>query len=105
VVNNLATAAQWFENQLCGGDNLIVRLRDEASMNPFALGATVRLIGGDLTQSRSVRASSGYLSGDPAEVHFGIPEGSVDLTLEVQWPDGEETSMIVSPNTLVTLHH
>ena len=104
VVNNLATAAQWFENQICGGDNLIVRLRDETTLNTMAIGAQVRLVSRDGTRSRTVRASSGYLSGDPAEVHFGVPVGSESLTLEVTWPDGEVTTTDVPPNSRVTLH-
>jgi hypothetical protein len=40
---------------------------------------------------RDVRASSGYLSGDPARLHFGFPRSTHLEKLEVRWPDGETT--------------
>ena len=40
------------------------------------------------TLLREVRANSGYLSGDPARLHFGLPQGAELLQLEIEWPDG-----------------
>ena len=37
---------------------------------------------------RNVRAGSGYLSGDPARIHFGLPVDAQPLHLEIRWPDG-----------------
>ena len=37
---------------------------------------------------RDVRAMSGYLSGDPARIHFGFPAGTYLDHLEIIWPDG-----------------
>jgi enediyne biosynthesis protein E4 len=103
VVNNLASAAQWFENQVCGGDNLIVRLRDSTTANHFGLGVQVRVTADGLTRTRTIRASSGYLSGDPAEAHFGIPFGAESVSVEVIWPDGTRTTAEALPQSLLTL--
>jgi hypothetical protein len=103
VVNNLASAAQWFENQVCGGENVIMRLRDGSSPNTHGLGAQVRLTAAGMTQSRTIRATSGYLSGDPAEAHFGLPSGSNSISIEITWPDGEHTVVEAPPQSLVTL--
>ncbi len=88
VVNNLTSPAQLFENQLCGGESLLVDLRQPGTQNPFAIGAVAILHTsmGDLR--RDVRVASGYLSGDPTRLHFGFPQGTTLDRLEIQWPDG-----------------
>jgi enediyne biosynthesis protein E4 len=89
VVNNLGRPAQLFENRLCEqGDRLALDLRWPGSANPFAVGATAVLHTdrGDLL--RDVRAISGYLSGDPTQLHFGLAPGARPLALTVRWPDG-----------------
>jgi len=88
VVNNLRTAAQLFENQLCGGNGLEVDLRWPASANPYAIGAEVTLYTDHGAYRRDVRASGGYLSGDPARLHFGLPMAAKPQRLLITWPDG-----------------
>jgi uncharacterized protein YuzB (UPF0349 family) len=89
VVNNLRTPARLFENQLCEGSSLQVDLSWPGSGNTRALGSTLVLHLKKESQFRQVRASSGYLSGDPARVHFGLPDGDHPDWLEIRWPDGE----------------
>lgn len=104
VVNNLMSPAQLFENQLCGGSSLEVDLRWPATQNPFAIGAHLALDTNMGTIYRDVRAASGYLSGDPARVHFGLPAGAEPLSLEIRWPDGALATVDgLSTNTLVTM--
>jgi enediyne biosynthesis protein E4 len=88
VINNLRSSAQLFENRICGGASLQVDLRWAGTPNPFALGAHLRLQTDRGEYLRDVRASSGYLSGDPARVHFGLPAGETLEALEIRWPDG-----------------
>jgi hypothetical protein len=89
VVNNLNQPAQLFENRLCDlGDSLLVDLRWPASANPFAVGATAVLHTDRGRLLRDVRAVSGYLSGDPAQLHFGLAPGTTVAKLEIRWPDG-----------------
>ena len=89
VVNNLNSPAQLFENCLCAvGTDLQVSLRWPGSANPFAVGATVLLHTDRGTLARDVRAVSGYLSGDSARLHFGIPAGATLAQLAIRWPDG-----------------
>ena len=93
VANNLRGPAQLFENQLCGGQSVRVELRWPASGNTQALGAqvTLRTDQGDLL--RDVRAGSGYLSGDPSRLHFGIPAGATLQSVQIRWPDGAASSV------------
>ena len=88
VVNNLAAPSLLFENRLCGGGALEVELRQEGVANSRAVGAVLRLRSTGGTQLREIRASSGYLSSDPARVHFGLGAGGAAGDLEIVWPDG-----------------
>ncbi|UCH24900.1 MAG: CRTAC1 family protein [Trueperaceae bacterium] len=88
VVNNLRGPAQLFENRLCGGSSLLVDLFWPESGNTRAIGAVATLHTSGGHYYRDVRAASGYLSGDPARLHFGVPVGSSVEALEIRWPDG-----------------
>ena len=104
VVNNLRAPAQVFENRLCGGSGLEVDLRWPASLNTRAIGARLALHTSAGTFYRDVRAGSGYLSGDPARVHFGFPHGAALQRLEIDWPDRAVSSVDVpQAQTLVTV--
>jgi hypothetical protein len=106
VVNNLNAPAQLFENDLCGGSSLQVELRWPGSLNPYGLGAMLALHTDAGTYMRDVRAASGYLSGDPARVHFGLPEDSHPLRLEVYWPDGSVSTIdTFGSERIVTVTH
>jgi hypothetical protein len=88
VVNNLRSGAQLFENRLCGGSSLEIDLAWPRSKNTRAIGATLALHTSAGTVYRDVRAASGYLSGDPARIHFGVPAEAKLLRLDIRWPDG-----------------
>ena len=108
VVNNLEAPAVLFENRLCGGAAVEVDLHWPGSPNPRAVGASVRLTagGGAATYLRTVQAGSGYLSSNPARLHFGLPAATPGpLTLTVTWPDGAVSrTPAIRPHTLVTIH-
>ncbi|MFN8527366.1 MAG: CRTAC1 family protein [Anaerolineae bacterium] len=93
VVNNLNAPAQLFENRLCGGASLQVELRWPGSPNPFGIGARLVLITSSGTYTREMQAASGYISGDPARVHFGFPAGTQLERLTVHWTDGVVTEI------------
>jgi hypothetical protein len=104
VVNNLNSPAQLFENQLCEGNSLEIDLRWPASGNTRALGAELNLLTSTGTYYRDIRAASGYLSGDPSRVHFGVPRNSQLVELRIRWPDGEITRLnTIDVNTLLTV--
>jgi len=91
VVNNLMSPAVLFENQLCEGNNLTLSLRDTRNQNTDAIGARVILNTTAGTYLRELSASSGYLSGDPAQIHFGIPFDAELLQLTIIWVNGQGT--------------
>jgi len=93
IVNNLRNSAQLFENQLCGGSSLEVALQWPASHNLAAIGSQLELHTSRGVYRRDVRASGGYLSGDPMRVHFGFPQDATLQSLHVQWPDGTASTI------------
>lgn len=105
VVNNLRSPAQLFENQICEqGGALEVDLNWPESKNSYALGARLALQTSAGTFYRDVRGNSGYLSGAPARVHFGLPPNTVINSLEIQWPDGQLSKLDnVQANALLTV--
>lgn len=104
VVNNLRSPSQIFENRLCGGASLQVDLIQGAGNNPRAIGAQLVLHSSVGSMSREIKSGSGYLSGDPARVHFGFPGDASLERLEILWPDGE-VSEVDAPgaNLLLTV--
>lgn len=104
VVNNLQSPAMVYENQLCTGAALEIDLLQPASHNTHAWGAQLTLHTSHGTLMRTVRAISGYASGDPARVHFGFPADSRLTRLDIRWPDGATSSVSqLAPNTRVTI--
>jgi len=91
VVNNVNGGAQLFHNQLCGGSSLQVDLFWPGSHNSRAIGSTLILSTDTANYYRDVKAASGYLSGDPARIHFGYPQDAVLRKLQIRWPDGAQS--------------
>lgn len=104
VINNLAGPAELFENRLCSGHALLVRLHWRGSRNPDAVGARVVLTTSQGKYHRDVKVGTGYLSTDPATLHFGLPSGAKPERLTVHWPDGRVSSVATpSVQTEVTI--
>ena len=104
VVNNLRSPAQVFENSICNGDGLLVDLRWQGSQNLKAISAQLTLDTSAGIMTRDIRAASGYLSGDLAQAHFGIPKAAQINSLTVRWPDGTHSMVTkISSQMHVTL--
>jgi hypothetical protein len=106
VINNLNSPAMLFENQVCGGNSITIDLHDNDTANTFALGSRVILHTSTESYTRLLRASSGYLSGEPTRIHFGLPENSVIESLEIQWRNGDITHIDqIEPNTHIDISY
>ena len=94
VVNNLLAPAQLFENRLCHrGAAILVAVRWPGGGNTGAIGSRLVLHTSAGELHREVTASSGYLSGNVAAVHFGFPRTAEPLRLQIDWPDGTTSSV------------
>ena len=105
VVNNLLAPAQLFENRLChGGTAILVAVRWPGGVNTGAIGSRLVLYTGAGELYRETMASSGYLSGNVAAVHFGLPRTAEPLRLQIHWPDGATSSVErPPPGTRITV--
>jgi enediyne biosynthesis protein E4 len=56
--------------------------------NREAVGATVRLTAGGITQVRQVQGARGYLSQSELPLTFGLGVADAIEALEIRWPDG-----------------
>lgn len=105
VVNNLRNPAQLFENQLCTGKSLQTDLIWHDTLNVNAIGTELILHTDMGNFRRTVKSSSGYLSGDPTRIHFGFPDDITVDSLEILWADGRQSSVDVPANAeLMTIH-
>lgn len=104
VVNNLLSAAKLFENRLCGGDSIVVDLRQPGVGNGGGIGARLTLYADSGVYHRDVSAVSGYLSGDSSRVHFGFPAGAAPRRLAIRWNDGEYSEVEdLAANSLIAV--
>ena len=104
VVNNLRSPAKLFENQLCGGEGILVNLRQPSVGNGQGIGSRLTLYTDRGVYHRDLTAVSGYLSGDSSRAHFGFPSGATLERLTVLWNDGAYSEVEdLSANTLITL--
>ena len=104
VVNNLDSPASLFENQLCGGDGILVDLRQPGVGNGQGIGSRLTLYTDSGVYHRDLTAVSGYLSGDSSRAHFGFPSGATLERLTVLWNDGAYSEVDeLEANTRITL--
>jgi hypothetical protein len=56
--------------------------------NRDGIGTRIRVTAGEVTQTRTVRSASGYLSQSDPRIHFGLGDAVVADEIELRWPDG-----------------
>jgi hypothetical protein len=102
VINNLASPALLYENQLCRENYLEVDLFWPQRGNSRGIGARLALTTDAASYYRTVQVGGGYLSGNPVRVHFGFPVDATPQLLTVRWPDGVVTQVEqLEPNTFI----
>jgi hypothetical protein len=58
--------------------------------NRSAIGAQVRIIAGELTQTGEVRSGGSYLSQSDLRLHFGLGDALKADRVEITWPGGKQ---------------
>ncbi len=91
VSNNFEGEAALYRNELIAGTRALVELRMKEG-NRHAIGAFLRVRAGDLTPSRYLTLSRGYMSGADPRVHFGLGRAEV-FDLEIIWPNGRREEL------------
>jgi hypothetical protein len=84
---NNGAAYLYRNDQLAGNRSIRFRLVGTKS-NRDAIGATVRITSGELTQSRMVKSGSSYLSQSELPVTFGLEKHDRVERVVIAWPSG-----------------
>jgi hypothetical protein len=104
LVTNLNTPCNLLRND--GGNQgawLILKLVGTRS-NRDAIGARVKVVAGNTTQTREVRSGSSYLSQSDMRLHFGLGKYKQVERVEIRWPSGlEERLEGIGANQILTL--
>jgi hypothetical protein len=88
VVNNVHDRADLFRSTAPAGNNwLMLKLVGKTS-NRSAIGARVRLVVGNATQSQEVRGGGSYYAQNDLRLHFGLGTASRVDRVDVRWPNG-----------------
>lgn len=104
VVNNLLSKASIFVNNECENDFIEFELIDKNSKNVYSIGSKVILNTSIGTLTRTVKVSSGYLSGDPYRLHFGLGKNTTIYSAKIVWPDGKfDVLTDIKKNVLVSI--
>lgn len=56
--------------------------------NRLAIGATIKIVAGGMTQTDEVHSGGSYLSQNDLRVHFGLGSAMKIDSLEIRWPSG-----------------
>jgi hypothetical protein len=88
MTTNNGPAVLFRNDQSAGHRSLRFRLTGTAS-NRDAIGATVRIFHGGLTQTRTVKSGSSYLSQSELPVTFGVGRRDRVERVVITWPNGK----------------
>ena len=87
ITTNNGPAYLYRNDQLAGNRSIRFHLVGTKS-NRDAIGATVQVLAGDLTQSRMVKGGSSYLSQSELPVTFGLEKRDRVDRVVINWPSG-----------------
>jgi hypothetical protein len=104
IVNNIHERVDLYRSSAPAGRNwLLLKLVGRKS-NRSAIGARVRIVVGDVTQTQEVRGGGSYYAQNDLRLHFGLGAASTVDRVDVRWPNGlRESWHDVEVNRIVTL--
>ena len=88
LVINLGETAVLLRNDGGNRDNWISIEAEGVASSRDGIGARVRVVSGNLAQTREVRGSRSYLSQSDLRVHFGLGERTLVDSILISWPAG-----------------
>ena len=91
VVNNYDDYSYIYENNICKGNSIEISLYLNGSKNSKGIGSELQLVTKNQKYFRLMEVNSGYISSNPARVHFGVGDLNKEdlLYLKIIWPDGK----------------
>ena len=88
LVMNMNEPPSLLRNDAAGGHGWITLQLEGTASNRSAIGATVVLSSGGVTQARAVLSQSSYYSHDDLRLHYGLGKAARVDRIEVRWPSG-----------------
>lgn len=104
IINNVLSKASIFVNNECKNDFIEFELLQKGTENVYSIGGKVVLNTSLGILSRTVKISSGYLSGDSYRLHFGLGKNAIIYNAKVIWPDGKISNLSnLSKNNIIRI--
>ena len=88
LVINLGEEVVLLRNDGGNSNNWLSVKTEGVVSNRNGIGARIRIISGNLKQTKEVRGSRGYLSQSDLRVHFGLGEHTIADSIGIAWPSG-----------------
>jgi enediyne biosynthesis protein E4 len=89
VVGDLDGPPMILRNEGGDGNHWITLELAASKGNPLAIGARVKIVAGDTSQTEEVRSGGSYLSQNDLRLHFGLGRAAKVDTVEIRWPSGK----------------
>jgi hypothetical protein len=104
LIADLDGSPQLLRNDNGNANNSILIKTVGVKSNRSGIGARVKVVSGDLTQTDEVRSGDSYISQSDMRLHFGLEKRTkVDL-IEVRWPNGTVDKITgVGANRIITI--
>jgi enediyne biosynthesis protein E4 len=88
LVTDLDGTPQLLRNDNGNANNSILIKTVGVKSNRSGIGARVKVVAGDLTQTDEVRSGDSYISQSDQRLHFGLEKRTKIDLIEVRWPSG-----------------
>jgi hypothetical protein len=104
LITDLDGTPQLLRNDNGNANNSILIKTVGVKSNRSGIGARIKVVSGDLTQTEEVRSGDSYISQSDMRLHFGLEKRTkVDL-IEVRWPSGTVDKITgVGANRIITV--
>ncbi len=104
VINNLDGAPQLLRNDGGNASSSVLIKTIGVKSNRDGIGARLKIVSGDLTQTDEVRSGDSYISQSDLRLHFGLEKRTKIDLIEVRWPSGAVDKITgVSANKVLTI--
>ncbi|WP_293452307.1 CRTAC1 family protein [Planktotalea sp.] len=102
IVSNRRAALELYRNVTEDVGKAVFVTLQQSGGNRDAIGATITLDAGDITQMVQTTIGGGHAGGSLTPHHFGIGDAT-EAKITVKWPDGTASSSQISAGRAVTL--
>jgi len=104
VVNNVNESMDLYRLEAPNKNHWVTLQLAGTHCNRAAVGARVRVVAGETSQTDEVRSGGSYFSQNDLRVHFGLGSADKIDLLEIRWPDGKlETHRDLSVDRIVKI--